>query len=132
MENGFIVEHENVYYARELRQEDGGDDRIKLTWKELSPGGCREFAAVCDGQEVGWGQVHFLPQGEIAYLRWIYIDEKRQHAGLGTAVMRQLFAQLYQMGIRRFDTDTAINNSFSIWRSFSWSFPWRPQTLIPK
>ncbi|MBQ8834866.1 MAG: GNAT family N-acetyltransferase [Oscillospiraceae bacterium] len=111
LNNGFTVEHENIYYARILSPKDTADDTISLRWSDLSPGGCREFAALTEGVEVGWGQVHFLPQGDIAYLRWIYVDEKRQHQGLGTAIMRQLFAELYQLGIRRFDTDTALSNT---------------------
>ena len=110
-ENGFTVEHENVYYARTLTGQECGNAAIRLRWKDRNTGGCREFAAVADGAEVGWGQVHFLPQGDIAYLRWIYIDEKRQHQGIGTAVMYQLFRELYEMGIRRFDTDTALQNT---------------------
>lgn len=110
LRSGFVVEHENVYYAKALAAEDAAENAITLRWGELSPGGCREFAALFDGTEIGWGQVHFLPQGDIAYLRWIYIDEKRQHSGLGTAVMNALFTALYTMGIRRFDTDTARDN----------------------
>lgn len=111
LENGFSVEHENVYYSKELSGKDLEDGRIAIGWKELNGGNCREFAASSDGQEFGWGQVHFLPQGHIAYLRWIYIDEKRQHQGLGTAVMATLCAQLRKMGITRFDTDTALQNT---------------------
>lgn len=111
LRNGFCVEHENVYYARELTDLDVADKGPGIAWRDLNAGGCREFAAIADGDEIGWGQVHFLPQGHIAYLRWIYIDEKRQHQGLGTATMRTLCAQLYQMGITRFDTDTALQNT---------------------
>lgn len=110
LDNGFTVEHENVYYSRTLTAADADSGIVSLRWKERSAGDCREFAAVKDGQEIGWGQVHFLPQGDIAYLRWIYIDESRQHQGLGTGTMQALFAGLYAMGIRRFDTDTALNN----------------------
>lgn len=109
LDNGFIVEHENVYYSRRLN-ETAPDTGITLHWKDPSPGGCREFAANLDDQEVCWGQVHFLPQGNIAYLRWIFTDGNRQHQGIGTRVMEQLFAELYSMGIRRFDTDTALDN----------------------
>jgi len=109
LENDFSIEHENVYYSRDLTAEDAASD-IVIQWKPLNAGHCREFAAIADGREIGWGQVHFLPQGYIAYLRWIYIDEKLQHQGYGSRVMRSLFAQLYAMGIRRFDTDTARNN----------------------
>lgn len=110
LDNGFTVEHENVYYSKALTEPMVINDQIRLIWKSPSPGDCREFAAVFNGQEIGWGQVHFLPQGDIAYLRWIYIDEKQQHKGHGTVIMQALFAHLFQMGIRRFDTDTALNN----------------------
>lgn len=110
-QNGFVVEHENVYYKRDLLKPENTDNRITLNWKPLSNGNCREFAAIEDGQEIGWGQIHFLPQKDIAYLRWIFIDDKRQHTGLGTAVMKQLINELYAMGIRRFDTDTALDNN---------------------
>ena len=106
---GFVVEHENVYYSKVL---DGGSaaSDISFLWREESSGSCREFAASLDGQEVCWGQVHFLPQGDIAYLRWIFTDGSRQHQGIGLKVMHALFCSLYQMGIRRFDTDTAKDN----------------------
>lgn len=110
LQNGFAVEHENVYYARTLDGTDNADDRISLCWKERNPGNCREFAARMDGTKVCWGQIHFLPQGDTAYLRWIYVDDKKQHQGVGSAVMQTLFAELSQMGILRFDTDTALDN----------------------
>lgn len=109
LESGFVVEHENVYYSKVLANTASPSD-ISLIWRGESAGSCREFAAVLDGQEVCWGQVHFLPQGDIAYLRWIFTDGARQHQGIGTEVMYSLFASLYAMGIRRFDTDTALNN----------------------
>lgn len=110
LENGFVVEHENVYYSKMLTEDAPSDPRIQLVWKERNAGDCREFAAISDGCEIGWGQIHFLPQEHIAYLRWIYIDEKRQHQGLGTDTMGALCAQLKTMGITRLDTDTALSN----------------------
>jgi GNAT superfamily N-acetyltransferase len=111
LKNGFTIEHENVYYSRELSGQDAEDGRITIGWKEMNSGNCREFAASTDGQEFGWGQVHFLPQADAAYLRWIFLDSSRQHTGLGTAVMQQLFKELHERGIRRFDTDTALDNA---------------------
>lgn len=109
LDYAFRVEHENVYYAKEL-SEITCTPQISLIWKEENSGNCREFAAVSDGKEVCWGQIHFLPQGDVAYLRWIYVDGKVQHQGIGSKVMNSLFHHLYQCGIRRFDTDTALNN----------------------
>lgn len=110
LDHGFAVEHENVYFAKDLTAHIPQRSDITLRWKEMSLGSCREFAAALQDEEVCWGQVHFLPQGDIAYLRWIYVDEQRQHTGLGTRVMEALFASLSGVGIRRFDTDTALSN----------------------
>jgi ribosomal protein S18 acetylase RimI-like enzyme len=109
LNNGFVVEHENVYYSKILDGNAPASD-ISLLWREESAGSCREFAAVQSGREVCWGQVHFLPQGDIAYLRWIFTDGACQHQVIGTKVMYALFAHLYRSGIRRFDTDTAKDN----------------------
>lgn len=111
LENGFTVEHENVYYSRTLTDEATEQSAITLQWQDTSPGDCRNFTALDADREIGWGQIHFLPQGTIAYLRWIYIDSNVQHRGYGTAVMHQLLAELYRLGIRRFDTDTAVDNT---------------------
>ena len=111
LDNGFVIEHENVYYARALTSLDTAPNSLRLIWGPLTPGGCRSFTAFAGQAEIGWGQVHFLPQGDIAYLRWLCIDEKRQHQGFGSGVLQQLFGQLYRMGIRRFDTDTALSNT---------------------
>lgn len=111
LENGFNVEHENVYYSKELTGQLTPSQPILLRWREKSAGDCREFAATYNGREIGWGQIHFLPQGDIAYLRWIYIDEAQQRKGFGTAIMETLFQALHTMGIHRFDTDTALQNT---------------------
>ena len=110
LQNGFVVEHENVYYSKVLGSDAASSSSISIVWRDETAGSCREFAASLDGQEVCWGQVHFLPQGDIAYLRWIFTDGARQHQGIGTKVMHRLFYNLYQKGIRRFDTDTAKDN----------------------
>lgn len=114
LDHGFVVEHENIYYSRVLTDADvQADTNVTLQWRDVSPGSCREFAASLDGQEVCWGQVHFLPQKDIAYLRWIFTDGAKQHTGIGKRVMKQLFAELYALGIRRFDTDTARANTIA-------------------
>ena len=111
LSQGLEMEHENVYYSRTLTRQDLTAASLGIQWKEPSPGHCREFSAADDTGEVCWGQVHFLPQGDIAYLRWIYVEEARQHRGVGSRVMEALFAELWARGIRRFDTDTARDNT---------------------
>lgn len=111
LRNGFIVEHENIYYSRVLSGQDVSESSVTLFWKSLSKGNCRSFTASINGQEVCWGQIHFLPQGNAAYLRWIFTDGSMQHQGIGTQAMKSLFSHLFSMGIRRFDTDTMLSNT---------------------
>lgn len=110
LNNGFVVEHENVYYSKALSPQDPASGSVTLHWTPLGPGGCRDFTAVSQDQEVCWGQVHFLPQGDIAYLHWISVAQSKRHQGYGTAVIHSLFSALFQMGIRQLDTDTALDN----------------------
>lgn len=63
MENGFVVEHENVYYSRVLTQQNNISGKVSISWRDLSPGGCREFAAADDGQEFSGARSIFFPRG---------------------------------------------------------------------
>jgi len=110
LKNGFVVEHENVYFSKVLDMA-GPEEGVVVLWKAETPGHCREFAASVNDREVCWGEVHFLPQGDVAYLRWIFTDSSKQHQGIGKKVMLALFTELFHMGIRRFDTDTALDNT---------------------
>ena len=68
------------------------------------------FSICIDDRCVGAGEIVYLPQGEICYLKWIYIDESEQGKGYATAAVKKLCADLYNSGIRRLDTDTADGN----------------------
>ena len=59
---------------------------------------------------VGGCEVHFLEQKETAYLRWIYINENICGRGIGSKCMEALKGDLFNRGILRFDTDTALTN----------------------
>ena len=64
---------------------------------------------IVNGCQVGGCEVHFL-DNKTAYLRWIYVNENLTGKGLGTKCMNTLKQWLYQKGITRFDTDTALSN----------------------
>ncbi len=57
------------------------------------------------------GEIHYLEQPGIAYLRWIYVEEGLQGKGIGTKCMCSLKKYLYDKGIRKLDTDTALTNT---------------------
>lgn len=65
---------------------------------------------ILDNEVVGGCEVHFLEQKGIAYLRWIFTRENKCDQGIGSKNMSALRADLFQRGIVRFDTDTALTN----------------------
>lgn len=109
-EFGYIKEHENVYYRRMLTENDCGADTVAVNYGSTNPKGLCEFSITLEGEYVGAGALVYLPQGKIAYLKWIYIEGVHQGKGLAAAALRQIFADLYAKGILRMDTDTADGN----------------------
>lgn len=63
-----------------------------------------------NNEKIGGCELNLEFHTDICYLKWIYIDEKYAHQGLGTMCMHQLFQYLRQKGFKRIDTDTADNN----------------------
>ncbi len=108
LEEGFQIEHENVYYSSVLIGSEPTD--MALCWHETTAG----RQAICDflleDKPVGGCEVYFLEQEEIAYLRWIYVDENLRGQGIGSRCMAALKSDLFGRRIRRFDTDTALAN----------------------
>lgn len=106
--HGFVVEHENVYYASEIK--DISDSEIEVIWKEQTSGGQQSAEFRWKGKCIGECEIHYIGSGEIAYLRWIHINDDLQNNGQGSKCMGGLRASLKKMGIKKLDTDTAINN----------------------
>ncbi len=106
-ENGFSVEHENVYYSK--RQLTISDEKIELRPKEKTSGNQQALDFYIDGSRIGECELHFVNSHE-AYLRWIGIDGSRTNCGLGAKAMKALCSWLCGMGYDRLDTDTAVNN----------------------
>ena len=109
LEAGFQIEHENVYYSSVLTGVEPAD--AALCWHETTAGRQASCDFLLRGRPVGGCEVHFLEQAEIAYLRWIYVDENLRGQGIGSMCMAALKSDLFRRGIRRFDTDTALANT---------------------
>lgn len=106
-QNGFQVEHENVYYSATLTEQS--DAAVTLREQDVTVGNQQVFDFTLDGRQVGGCEVHYVTAG-IAYLRWIYVNGELQSRGIGTLCMRALKAFLSPKGHVRLDTDTALNN----------------------
>ena len=106
-DNGFEVEHENVYYSSVLNGNESSE--VTITANDLTKGNQQYIDFKIDGNHVGGCEVHYLSES-IAYLRWIYVNGDMVGKGIGTKCMTALKGFLYEKGITRFDTDTAIDN----------------------
>lgn len=105
---GFETEHENVYYSSVL---DGNTaSEIEVVAYDLTKGNQRYIDFKLSGTQVGGCEIHFVDE-KVAYLRWIYVNGDITGKGIGTKCMYALKKWLYEKGITRFDTDTAIPNN---------------------
>lgn len=106
--NGFEIEHENVYYSSSLKGE--AMPEAEVLPQERTQGNQQYFDFLISGSQVGGCEVHFVDEST-AYLRWIYINAPITGQGIGTKCMNALKHWLFQRGITRFDTDTALSNT---------------------
>ena len=106
-ESGFEIEHENVYYSSLL----GGEENYEAVMvpQNLTKGNHQYMDFRMDDLQVGGCEVHYLSD-TTAYLRCIYINGDIVGKGIGTKCMSALKQYLYNKGITRFDTDTALDN----------------------
>ncbi|MGN1343334.1 MAG: GNAT family N-acetyltransferase [Traorella sp.] len=107
-QNGFVIEHENVFYSSILTHSK--QQMIDLKWHEKTSGQHQYCDFILNQQIVGGCEIHFLTQENIAYLRWIFINKDICGKGIGSLCMSALKADLYNKGIVKFDTDTALTN----------------------
>lgn len=108
LENGFTIEHENVFYSSTLNGEKSSE--VEINWHNKTSGNQQYCDFILDGSIVGGCELHFLEQGNTAYLRWIFINDTMRSKGIGSKCMDALKTYLFSKGITRFDTDTALIN----------------------
>ena len=106
-ENGFEVEHENVYYSSVLSGCENSE--VVILANNLTKGNQQYIEFKLDNKQVGGCEVHYLDD-TTAYLRWIYVNGDIVGKGIGTKCMNALKKFLFEKGVNRFDTDTALNN----------------------
>lgn len=107
-QNGFEIEHENVYYASSLNRVE--DANVEILPQNLTAGNQQYMDFLMDGKQVGGCEVHYIDR-KTTYLRWIYVNGDLVGRGIGTKCMSALKHWLYQKGTTRLDTDTALSNT---------------------
>lgn len=83
---------------------------VELNWKGKTQGDQQYCDFILDKSIVGGCELHFLEQGNTAYLRWIFVNEDMCGKGIGSKCMDALKTYLFSQGITRFDNDTALTN----------------------
>ncbi len=106
-EKGFELEHENVYYSSYLTGDENSE--VVITPQNLTSGNFQYIDFSLKNTQVGGCEVHYLDEKTV-YLRWIYVNGDITGKGIGTKCMNALKRYIYEKGVRRFDTDTAIDN----------------------
>lgn len=109
LQNGFRVEHENVFYSTTLYGEE--ESAVTLNWHGKTPGNQQTCDFILNDAVAGGCEVHFLAQAGTAYLRWIFVKDRLRGKGIGSACMAALKTDLFSRGITRLDTDTARTNT---------------------
>ena len=107
-QNGFVVEHENVFYSSTLNS--AKPTAINVKWHDRTLGRQQYCDFILEKSIVGGCEIHFLEQENTAYLRWIFINEDMCGNGIGSECMSALKTDLLNKGIMKFDTDTALSN----------------------
>ena len=110
LEYGFISNEENVYYSLNLNENK--DEEITLELGEKNKYNTQVITFKNSEEFIGQGEIHFVKK-ELVYLRWIYVDERKLHLGFGSKCMRKLTNYLLSLGIKKLDTDTAVNNKYA-------------------
>lgn len=108
---GFVIEHENVYYS--MDEISCNEKEIEVKWSEPTLGSTRCAEFLLNHEWIGECEVHFISAERIAYLRWIYIDEKKQNQKLGSRSMKALLYDISNAGYKKLDTDTAMTNEIA-------------------
>lgn len=108
---GYKKEHENVYYIKMLTKEVLiSESDTEVRYAETNEKGLCGFTIFADNVYIGAGELVYLPQKTIAYLKWIYIENDFQHKDYASKALRLIFDGLFRQGINRIDTDTADGN----------------------
>ncbi len=110
--HNFQVEHENVYYRKELssHKDKKFTERVELTSYGIRNNSKQLFNIMLNKKEVGKVEITYLKEAETAYLNWIAIKEKYRNKGIGTVAIEVLLMNLSNKGIKQLDTDTARVN----------------------
>lgn len=106
-DRGYVKEHENVYFTKDLRQSPISEtDDIHFAYGDDG----QTAVFLVNGKRIGGCELNITFNPKICFLKWIYIEKEYVHQGWGTKCMHMLCGELKQKGFDRLDTDTVDSN----------------------
>ncbi|SKC81927.1 GNAT family N-acetyltransferase [Maledivibacter halophilus] len=119
-EEGFEIEHENIYYIcdmkeKKLEYQNNRDIRVS----ELEDNKQKFILYDEDNKALGSAEIKYIDnltgssEKDIIYLVWIDIDKKVKGKGLGTEFLNHIIQYCLKKGYRYLHTDTALNNKIA-------------------
>jgi ribosomal protein S18 acetylase RimI-like enzyme len=105
----FIREHENIYFSKDLSQENNYSD-TEITFEILKIGNAKEkINFLINNEVIGYCEFAFL-HNNISYMYIIEIVKEYRNQKLGTRCMKIIFKILKEKGILKLDLDTLDSN----------------------
>lgn len=114
LDEGFEIEHENVYYSLILSKNQIKQNvSLSVHNEQFNK---EKLELILDGNKVGGAEIKFIDAytglnlNKIIYLVWIYIDKAVKGQGIGTEFMKLIQNYYISRGYNIMHTDTAIDN----------------------
>ena len=116
-EEGFEIEHENIYYICDMKEkklEYPNNSYIRVS--ELDDNRQKIILYDENNDALGSAEIKYIDnltgsiEKDIIYLVWIGIDKKIKGKGLGTEFLNHIIQYCLKKGYRYLHTDTALNN----------------------
>ncbi len=106
VKNKYVIEHENIYYAKLIEKEQSKDQDLKLTFSKDNT----NIDFVLNEEVIGQCIINYIKTSQRAFMRWIGIKKEYRERGYGSRYLNCLLHYLSKEGYRYLETDTASNN----------------------
>lgn len=116
-EEGFKIEHENIYYICDMKEKElEYPNNSQIGIDEIYDNKQRFILYGENNNTLGSAEIRYidnltgLRENNIIYLVWIGIDKNIKGKGLGTEFLNHIIHYCVAKGYRYLHTDTALNN----------------------
>lgn len=106
---GYQKEHENLYFAKVLDKVLKYEDSVQVIAVKMQVNQ-QNFNFMLDGNKIGTAILTYLPENDIAYLRWIGLAKMYQNQDYDNEVLQLISNLLIEKEFKELHLDTADTN----------------------